>query len=185
MKKSNTAQWIKVGAKVLIATWDPFRLNDTDAVVESAREVTITKVGSKYFYVGADSFDKVKQTPTGSLRHNTRVFEGKEAIIEFLLLRKMAHQVEIGISSLSPEKLKLIHALVFPHDTALWDRAQIEDSLETIEWYGIASAMFPGSKFDKINAPAIERAKQELKAATAQFLSIVAQGILAKHINNG
>ena len=182
MKKSSTAQWIKVGAKVLIAKWDPFRLNETDAVVKSAREVTITKVGSKYFYVGDASFDKVKLTPTGSLRYDTRVFEGKEAIIEFLILRKMASQVEICVYNLSPEKLKLIHAIMFPHDTTLWDRGQIEDSIESIEWYGIASAMFPGSKFDKINAAAVTAAKEELKAAMVLFLGLVADGILAKHI---
>ena len=182
MKKSNTAQWIKVGAKVLIAKWDPFRLNEPDAVVKSAREVTITKVGSKYFYVGADSFDKVELTSTGSLMYNTRVFESKEAITEFFLLRKMAHQVETGISRLSPEKLKLIHAIMFPHDTTLWGKEEIEDSIESIEWCGIASAMFPGSKFDKINAAAVTAAKEELKAAMVLFLGLVADGILAKHI---
>ena len=182
MKKSSTAQWIKVGAKVLIAKWDPFRPNETDAVVKSAREVTITKVGSKYFYVGDASFDKVKLTPTGSLRYDTRVFEGKEAIIEFLILRKMASQVEICVYNLSPEKLKLIHAIMFPHDTTLWDRAQIEDALETIEWYGFASVMFPGSNFDKVNGADIYAAKEELKEVTTQFLRFVAQGILAKHI---
>lgn len=67
------------------------------------------------------------------------------------------------------------------HEPACWGVEEIGDSLETIEWYGVASAMFPGSKFAKSNGPQVDKAKQELKDVTLQFLSIVAQGILAKH----
>ena len=184
MKKA-LAPWIKVGAKVLISKWDPYRYNVASDVLKAAKEATITKIGTKYFYVGSAPFDKEKLTSAGSIHYNTRVFKDRDDIIGFFYQQSMNRKVTNGIGGISPEKIKLIHDIMFPHDTTLWGKEEIQDSIESIEWYGITSAMFPGSKFDKINAAAVSAAKEELKAAMVLFLGLVADGILAKHINNG
>ena len=45
MKKTNTPSWIKVGNKILIAKFDPFRSNTPSEVLKSATEETAKKIG--------------------------------------------------------------------------------------------------------------------------------------------
>jgi hypothetical protein len=59
----------------------------------------------------------------------------------------------------------------------------IEASIQTIEWYGIASAMVPpGSGFSLVDSQAVTKAKEELQESLIKFLQQNAQAILAKHM---
>ena len=163
MKKNTTlAPWIKAGAKVLITKWDPFRYNPPSDVLDSAKEVTIEKVGTKFFYIGGTAYDKVSLKPNDGGFSKQRVFRDRDDIFEFIDTRIKTNHIRDGVDKLTPAQVKLIHAIMFPHDTTLWDKDQVEDSLETIEWYGLASAMFPGSKLDKVGGGAIHAAKEPL-----------------------
>ena len=191
-KKIITPEWLKVGAKVLIAKYDPFRTNIPSDVLMSAKEAVIDKVGVKYFYIGGTPFVKASLRADDNGFSKKRVFRDRDDIIEFLdtcvkvdqILEgvKTLNRTHNGVTVMTPAQVKLVHAIMFPHEPALWPTDEIQNSIDTTEWYGIATAMYVGSKFDKINAPQVRRAMEEIKEVTAQFLSIVAQGILAKHI---
>src|SRR5574343_336154 len=181
-KKIVTPEWIKAGAKVLIAKFDPFRYNPPSDVLDSAKEVVIEKVGIKFFYIGGTAYDKVSLKASDGGFTKRRVFRDRDDIFEFLDTRTKVSQILGGTDTLTPAQVKLAHAIMFPHKSTFWGTEEIQNSIDTTEWYGIATAMYHGSKFGKINAPQVRRAMEEIKEVTAQFLSIVAQGILAKHI---
>jgi hypothetical protein len=185
-KKIVTPKWIKPGAKVLIAKYDPFRYNPPSRVLDSAKEAVIDKVGVKYFYIGGTAFDKVSLKANDGGFSKQRVFRDRDDIVEFFDIHTKTEQILDRARKLTPAQVKLVHAIMYPQEQTLWPAEEIQNSIDTTEWYGIVSAMYYGSKLDKINAPQARRAMEEIKEVTTQFLSIVAQGILAKHsTNNG
>ena len=103
MKKTNTPSWIKVGAKILIVKFDPFRSNIPSEVLKSATEVTIEKVGVKYFYVkGGAPFDKETFRSVGSVMYNKRAFRDRDDVIEFFNTRAKIKQIENNIAKITP-----------------------------------------------------------------------------------
>lgn len=103
MKKTNTPSWIKVGNKILIAKFDPFRSNIPSEVLKSATEVTIEKVGVKYFYVkGGAPFDKETFRSVGSVMYNKRAFRDRDDVIEFFNTRAKIKQIENNIAKITP-----------------------------------------------------------------------------------
>lgn len=107
--------WIKPGAKIILAKYNPFRLLPVSDVLASATEATIEKVGSKYFYIDGASFDKNTGRSTGNMSYGTRAYKDRDHIVETYEVMTMRRQIEANMDKATPEQVKAIHAIMFPN----------------------------------------------------------------------
>lgn len=105
--------WIKPGAKIILAKYNPFRFLKLSDVQQTVKDATIEKVGSKYFYVDGASFDKKTGRSTGDLSYGFKAYKDREHLAETYMLSDMAHQIEMNLSKATPEQVKAIHAIMF------------------------------------------------------------------------